>query len=201
MNGGLYQVGQPEGMDPNDLLNIQRRLDYSGRRTGLRIFKRSHTNRISHLLSSVDKLTQSAGRIILGELLYCLRPLYWAAAEAANSEALGSSVRSTSSIAQKTNSSLLKSWWTALMMDLASLTLLIGHRRNGNPLSKEEWRRRRMKLFLYLLRSPIWSHLTSPVLNTTSSAIQKIPLVGSLIDAFLWDWILYWRHPYVSEEG
>jgi hypothetical protein len=86
-------------------------------------------------------------------------------------------------------------------MDLISLGLLSKQGKNGNSHSKDEWNRRRMRLFVYLLRAPIWNRLTSPFLDQTTSVIQKVPLIGGLVHSYLWDWIFYWKHPLYSEEG
>lgn len=165
---------------------MERRRNYVGRRTGLKITKQSDES----------KPQSTTSHLILGELLYILRPLYWASAEAQHYHAVDHDDSSLSP-----SLSLLKAWVTTLGMDLASLNLLSRQRKNGNRWSQEEWNRRRMKLFLYLLRSPIWSRGTSPAMERTSSIVQRIPLLGNLVDACLWDWIMYWKHPYVSEEG
>jgi hypothetical protein len=94
-------------------------------------------------------------------------------------------------------------------MDLLSIRLLERNSgdinqirtRRKNPFASEELRRRRMRLFLYVLRSPVWSQVTEPVLEGSSRGIlQRIPLVGGLAETALWDWILYYKHPFVAEE-
>ena len=86
-------------------------------------------------------------------------------------------------------------------MDLASLRLLADQQRSGNPWAVEEWNRRKKRLLLYLLRTPAWTRLTGPVLEKSTGVLRKLPLLGQLIDVCLWDWVLYWKLPYVAEEG
>jgi hypothetical protein len=95
-------------------------------------------------------------------------------------------------------------------MDLISIRLLKSSTRGNNKASspyynnlatEEELRNRKMRLFLYALRSPIWFEATAPLLDGFSRRIlHRIPLVGSLTETFLLDWILYYQHPFVSEE-
>jgi hypothetical protein len=185
LDGGMYHVDQPPGLSYSERKSMERREQYVGRRTGLRVAKAAQE----------CKRPQRLSLIVLGELLYALRPLYWASAEAKHFQArVGDSQASSSQ-------SLLKAWLTTLAMDSASLGLFSTQHIERNRWSREEWNRRRMKLFLYLLRSPVWSRLTSPVLERSSSIVQRIPLLGRLVDACLWDWILYWKQPYISEEG
>ena len=187
-DGGMYHVDQPPGVSLEEARAINKRHNYIGRRTGLKLTKEQSTPKTASRLSSLRNL-------MIGELLHILRPLYWASAEAQHytihQQLDGAS--SSSSLA------FLKPWLVTLAMDLTSLGLLSNQRRNR--WSIEEWNRRRMKLFLYLLRSPVWSRVTSPVLERSSWVIQKFPFWGKFIDAYLWDFIMYWKHPYVSEEG
>jgi hypothetical protein len=71
-----------------------------------------------------------------------------------------------------------------------------------NIRTEDEIRRRKLRLFLYALRSPVWSTATSPILDLLSKRIlQKIPLLGNFIEIYIWDFILYYQHPFISEEG
>lgn len=117
---------------------------------------------------------------------------------------------------------LLRGWILCLGMDLLSIRLL-EHNNNSNNNSininkihnsnnsdkyhrnirtEDEIRRRKLRLFLYALRSPVWSMATSPILDLLSKRIlQKIPILGNFIEIYIWDFILYYQHPFVSEEG
>ena len=189
LDGGLYHpISDSIGMSEEELRSVQQWRSYSGRRTGLRISRQK----------AETPSSTSSQRVILAELLYILRPLWWAGAEARHATkrpATADTLRALSLDPQ------FHSWVTTLAMDLVSLGLLLGIRRTGNPFNKEEWNRRRLKLFLYLLRVPIWNRVTSPVLEGTTDVALRVPLLGRLVDSYLWDWVLYWKHPFVSEEG
>jgi hypothetical protein len=187
-DGGTFNVDQPPGLTLDQEQALHKRQAYVGRRSGRTVVKYKST--------STSTQQSSAIRVVLAELLYTLRPLYWASAEATHFPATDDDFRPSSS--SLSSFSLLKAWLVTLGMDLTSLGLV---KDQVNPATKEEWNRRRVKLFLYLLRSPIWNQLTAPTIETCSSVLRHIPLVGGLADSYLWDWILYQKHPYVSEEG
>jgi Peroxisomal membrane protein (Pex16) len=188
--GGIYHpMADSVGMSAQEWQAVRKKCSYQGRRTGLKVSSDQSYKCPSTATSA------STQRVILGEILYVLRPHLWAGAEARHACA------SQERVAQLSSDPLLKSWLTTFAMDLLSLRLLSQECRSGNQASKEEWHRRRMKLLLYLLRSPIWTHATFPVLERTSAFLQHLPLLGRVLDSYLWDWILYWRHPFVSEEG
>jgi hypothetical protein len=199
-DGGTYNIDQPtiRGLTLDQEQALHKRHAYVGRRTGLSVAIKSKFKSTT-TTSPQQQSRSSAVQVVLAELLYILRPLYWASAEATHFPAIDDDdSRPSSSL----SSSLLKAWLVTLGMDLTSLGLLVKTDQvQVNPATKAEWNRRRMKLFLYLLRSPIWSQLTAPTVGTCSSVLRHIPLVGGLADSYLWDWILYQKHPYVSEEG
>ena len=195
--GGTFHVGQSKGLTVDQASALERRQSYVGRRTGRRVVQKPPLQQ-QHFHPS------SRQAVMAAELLYFLRPLYWAKAEAKHSIYPNITRKEEDDEEEEedcpTNSwPLLKAWMVTIGMDLISLELLKPN--NYNPLSQVEWKRRRMKLFLYLLRSPIWDRLTSPTLEVCSRVTQCIPLVGRLIEHYLWDVILYWKHPYISEEG
>ncbi|MGK3749333.1 MAG: hypothetical protein ACI8RD_001627 [Bacillariaceae sp.] len=115
---------------------------------------------------------------------------------------------------------LLRGWVLCLGMDLLSIRLLEQNKNNNSKINEihnnhnhnnkyhrnirteDEIRRRKLRLFLYALRSPVWSTATSPILDLLSKRIlQKIPLLGNFIEIYIWDFILYYQHPFISEEG
>jgi len=115
--------------------------------------------------------------------------------------------------------SLFGGWLVCLAADVLSIRLLVGRRRtqqpqqqphghetynssSSNPFEDSEVRRRKLRLLLHLLRAPVWSSHTLPVLEGVSkNLLGRLPVVGTLLETVLWDWILYYQHPYVSEEG
>lgn len=179
MDGGLYQPGVHSVPKSGELQALWRRQSYVGRRTGLRV---SSTNNLG---------SRSAGDWIIGEVLYILRPVFWAAAESSASAA-------TELDQNDDTTSLFRSLVTTFLMDLTSLGLL---KNPSDEISQEEWDRRRKRMFLYFFRSPLWSHLTSPLLERVSYMLHLVPLAGGIADTYLWDWVMYWKHPYISEEG
>jgi hypothetical protein len=196
-DGGTYNIDQPtRGLTVEQEQALYKRRAYVGRRTGRRLVVKSKSTTTTPQQPSQS----SAIRVVLAELLYTLRPLYWASAEATHFPAMDDDSRPSLSYM---SFSLLKAWLVTLGMDLTSLGLLMktDQVQVNNPATKAEWNRRRMKLFLYLLRSPVWSQLTAPTVETCSSVLRHIPLVGGLANSYLWDWILYQKHPYVSEAG
>ena len=172
--GGMYypheEEEQPCSVEEYRSKHIRRQ--YVGRRTG---------RRITAAGGGAASASGSFWALILGELLYIYRPLYWARTEHLQYRPL------------------MRHWMTAAGMDVMSYYLLLQHQ---NKNSREELRRRKMKLLLYLLRSPVWDRYTQRgVAGCVSRNLQNVPLLGRLADTYLWNWLLYWKHPFVSEEG
>lgn len=162
------------------------------------------------------------------EVLYAARPLLWAWLES-RYHALPTTVQSrplltnnplhnTSTSQSNKRRNLFRGWLLCLAMDLLSIRMLEQRPRQQNyktdasssptsttiadPFRSAELKRRKVRLLLYLLRSPIWSQQTLPALEGLSQTVlAKLPLVGNLLDTVLWDWILYYQHPFVAEEG
>ncbi|KAI2511170.1 Peroxisomal membrane protein (Pex16) [Fragilaria crotonensis] len=129
---------------------------------------------------SVPTLTPSKSiwPLMLGEILHLYRPLHWAGVEQARVPTL-------------------LDWAGILGMDVLSLLLL--ERFKHSALNSQELRRRKFKLFLYLLRSPVFDKLTGPAASRAFRITGKVPFVGSLLESYLWEWLLYWKHPFASE--
>jgi Peroxisomal membrane protein (Pex16) len=163
------------------------RMEYVGRRTGRRVT----------FLKDSDHSTPSRSasarwlRVALCELLYLLRPLVQAEADVATCH-------------DTTLSRRMRVWALCLGMDVLSLWSVSGECSGSNPSSNavtvSEWKRRRMRLFLYVLRSPIWERYTEPVVQRVDGVVYRFPLVGGLLRNFIWDWIYYWR-VFRAEEG
>jgi hypothetical protein len=190
MDGGLYHVQQATQRPPSvdqERARMERQ-QYRGRRTNRRVVtRRGHD---SEMLQSPtqqrDSSYRNGMRVILGELLYLIRPLYWAQAEVAT--------------VNQDPSKRWKEWVVALGIDLASLASLKQCKDDGNEITKREWSRRRMRLLLYLLRSPIWELYTQRGADGMSKAVEMLPLFGKLLTNYMWDWLYYWKL-YRAEEG
>lgn len=115
-------------------------------------------------------------RIQLGELLYIVRPLVQAHATSGPQQQLT----------------------VPLLLDLASLWLSAQHT-NNNPISKAEWQRRRIRLWLYLLRSPIWDRYTEPAATVIRDRVEH-NFLGRMASNYIWEWLYYWKD-YRMEEG
>lgn len=180
-DGGMYRVGYEQAVPT--VANAQAlkfRREYVGRRTGRRVMSGEGSsgeqpNRLMWL------------RLMLGEVLRLYRPLYWAQAE--RNEARSSN-----------SQQLWRAWILTLVMEVTSLQCLSGTVSRDNPQSQAELSRRRMKVLLYLLRSPAWNRTTEPIILRTAALLRRVPLLGRLIETYLWEWLLYWKHPFVSEE-
>lgn len=185
---GLQQVG---GMFHSPLaLTLEQeeaRLDrrnYIGTRTGRTVHKPAEDS-ISEKRQSHPSWSRC--RMILGELLYILRPVFLAKAEAGGIHGSGG----------EGSSKLWQAWWTSLGMDVTSLLAL---NLEGNIATRQEWQRRRMRLLLYLLRTPVWKERTSAAVDRLDGALNRVPLLGGLMSAYLQDWLYYWM-VYRAEEG
>jgi hypothetical protein len=171
---------------------------YVGRRTGRKVTKRTmqggdslysphqQQHKIIPLAQRISSALQNnnnlhALSVMLGELLYAYRPLYWAAKEA-------------------TGRASYRSWALAIFMDLLSLQLCQRTTPN-NAATQAELKRRRIRLVLYLLREPMWDNVTSPSSERVGDVLDKVPLLGRLVSTYLRDWLWYMKHPYGSEEG
>jgi hypothetical protein len=195
MDGGLFPSRMSAPTVTQERTRIERE-QYTGRRTGRKVSRRTRGSggeRGGGLSSSQEQVEKGPPpsvmsqvfRTLLGELLYVLRPLLQAESEASSSS---------------TPSKLRRTWVLTFFMDLASLSSLHSSAMHGNLTTREEWRRRRMRLLLYLLRAPIWDRYTQPVAERIGSAVEIVPLAGGLLSSYLWDWLYYWKL-YRAEEG
>ena len=69
--------------------------------------------------------------------------------------------------------------------------------KNQNEDYMYEIHRRKMALFLYLLRCPVWNTFTSPILlddgGVATAVFRRIPVVGRLLETALYDWVMYYK--------
>lgn len=191
MDGGLFMMDVPV---PN-VTQERRRIEqeqYRGRRSGRRVVPRhdglqsltpiEDPSRFPFSLQA-NRLTTVRG--MLGELMYILRPLYQAESELRSGDQ---------------TSLLLRSWLTGFAIDLVSLWTLKKTATQGNEATQYEWKRRRLRLLLYLLRLPVWDLFTEPVVDKLSLIMERVPLIGGLGSNYLHEWLYYWRL-YRVEEG
>jgi hypothetical protein len=177
LEGGLFHAQEGPGIRQEQAK--QERQMYIGRRTGRRLTPGGSGGRPS---TTEQDSKLALMRIVLGELLYILRPLIQAQVDA--SEA-----------------SSMSSWCGLLSMDVASLWSLRDTALGGNnQVTRQEWERRRLRLWLYLLRSPCWDCYAVRPVERVSSAVDRIPLLGRFLTSYLWDWLYYWKQ-YRAEEG
>lgn len=173
MNGGMYWPHEAVGITVEQEQALQQRQAYVGRRTGRTVVKHK----------SVPK-SRSVWMLLVGELLHVYRPLHWAHVE-------------------KQRRPSLTDWLSTLGIDMVSLLLLQSSRGHSSSsvLDKTELHRRKFMLLLYVLRSPVFEKYAEPVASRAFKGLGKIPVMGSLLEAYLWDWLLYWKHPFASESG
>ena len=69
-----------------------------------------------------------------------------------------------------------------------------------NPASVHELHRRRMRLWLYLLQSPIWEMYTEGTIQRCSEILYRLPLLGGFLHNYIYDYIYYWKF-YRTREG
>ena len=174
-DGGLYHPHEGSAPTVEQEHSMQRRHRYVGRRTGRRVTDGGAVGPSS--------ASPSTNAVVAGELLYILRPLYWAEIERIQPK------------------NMKHHLFASFVMDAMSFLLLRRQHQNGNAYTKQEIQRRKLKLFLYLLRTPVWDHLTKPSTDRVSRTLSRVPLLGGLIDVYLRDWLYYLKHPYVTEEG
>jgi hypothetical protein len=158
------------------------RLAYVGRRTGRRL-----------LLEETNIEKDSAGtrwggraalllRIGFCEVLHVSRPLFWAHCKYRHGDQPGQ---------------LWQSWLLSFGMDVTSLACLRGA--DTNAASREEWKRRRLRLLLYLLRPPFGDGISDPVSHQIHRSLEHIPLLGNILSAYLQDWLYYWKVYHLEE--
>ena len=206
-NMGVLQEGGL--LEPNEHLTFSRdenervkKLLYVGKRTGRQI--RYNVNQVQNVmpLTAAATPTTKIGMLILGELMHVYRPLYY----------VQSSLRNESVGGNKGRHGMVKSWIVSLVMDLLSQRLIIAGktvRKGGSECvvdissesTKEEMYRRKMRLAMYLLRSPVWNMATYPIAEKISRVIAHVPLVGKPLVHYLMDVLNYWQRWHFMQEG
>lgn len=112
-------------------------------------------------------------RVQLGEILYTLRPLLQAHSSHPRHQLV-----------------------VPFLLEVGALYLCC---RSSNPASQQEWKRRRMRLWLFLLRSPIWDRYTEPAATAVSRRAET-NFLGRIVSNYVWEWLYYWKE-YRIEEG
>ena len=99
---------------------------------------------------------------------------------------------------------MIKSWIVSLAMDLLSQRLIYAGKtvqkgKNGcvvnisSESTKEEMYHRKMRLTLYLLRSPAWNMATYPLAEKISRIVALVPLLGAPLVDYLMSVLNYWQ--------
>jgi Peroxisomal membrane protein (Pex16) len=149
-------------------------------------------------------------QIKVAEFLHVVRPVIWAWCEA--QYPLATLDVSSSERSRQDRRRLWQAWILSLGTDIASIQLLETannnyhhrYRRHSHERSRVnhtnedymyEINRRKMALLLYGLRCPMWNIVTSPKLldGGISAILQRLPLVGGLLDTAVWDWVMYYK--------
>ena len=159
------------------------RQNYVGRRTGRRL-GREHGKQDA--VQEYPGMAVTKLRLIAGELLYILRPLITTETDSIH---LSGSVGASS-----------KAWLLALVTDLLSLKLLLRDACTGNEMTRAEIQRRKVRLFLHLVRTPVWDRATRPALDRLDDRLRRLPLLGMLLSNYIWECVYYWKL-YGAEEG
>eukprot|EP00522_Entomoneis_paludosa_P000838 CAMPEP_0172470044 /NCGR_PEP_ID=MMETSP1065-20121228/65317_1 /TAXON_ID=265537 /ORGANISM="Amphiprora paludosa, Strain CCMP125" /LENGTH=436 /DNA_ID=CAMNT_0013227869 /DNA_START=197 /DNA_END=1507 /DNA_ORIENTATION=- len=204
---GLLQVGgllgcAPPGAPTAFLEQLeQERHAYVGRRTGRRVMTAS-TRRQRRQERYANGQNQNGGeledeapctnnsqtniRLILGEALYILRPLFWAEVQVAHTDP---------NRAPQSDATIWNAWLLSLGLDIASLVSLHGivTRQKRNTHTTAEWQRRRVRLMFYLLRSPVWDRLSSPTIRRANQILEYLPILGNFLSLYLQDWVYFWK--------
>lgn len=199
---GILQQGGllPSLPRPTVQQEIQRlrRLSYVGRRTGRNVLQHHGENNTDNWPSSPGFVRL---RILLGEVLHILRPLFWAHCKYKHYVRRRRQPHSASSSADGPDNGvndLWHAWLWSLGLDVASLLCLQPCRGQeyGNAATMQELQHRRLRLLLYLLRAPCSDEYTDPLTEKMHSWLTKslpLPWLGSLLAAYLRDWLYYWK--------
>jgi Peroxisomal membrane protein (Pex16) len=181
-------------MTVEQVLTCQKRHLYVGKRSGKR-WTTSPDPSFHHTTTTM--MMNPKLRIQTAELLYILRPLLYTELQKSPQSFSG---------ARGAESSPTPAWvWQmAIVLDLLSLWGLAPAASTGcgTVCHRQEWNRRRMRLWLYALRAPIWENGTQRIAERVGSSLeQTIPIVGRLLRHYFSDWLLYWKEYRLLEEG
>lgn len=190
--GGLLEPNEHLTHSKHEHERIKKLL-YVGKRTGRQM--RYDENQVQSNMPIIATATPGVkiGMVLLGDLLHIYRPLYYVQSSLRN-ERIGGS---------KGRHAMIKSWVISLVLDLLSQRLIIagktvhkgsdGHAVNiFSTSTKEELYHRKMRLALYLLRSPIWTMATYPIAEKISRVLAHVPLIGQPLVDYIMDVFNYW---------
>ena len=191
--GGLLNPNEHVSHAKDEHARVKKLL-YVGKRTGRQV--RYNTNQIHNaipLTASVSPRTK-IGFTVMGDLLHVLRPLYYVQTSLCHENIGGKHGRQ----------GMIKSWIVSLAMDLLSQRLIYAGKtvqkgKNGcvvnisSESTKEEMYHRKMRLTLYLLRSPAWNMATYPLAEKISRIVALVPLLGAPLVDYLMSVLNYWQ--------
>ncbi|ETW03321.1 hypothetical protein, variant [Aphanomyces invadans] len=162
--------------------------EYTGQRSG-RVYRSSRPNQQPPTLSFLDPTYASGNEgatQTAAEVLHILRPVVYAVLCQRQSD--------------RSWVPFLASFSTEIAGILLSTSVEAKRKRVKNDKVDEEYHRRKMCLFLYLLRNPVFSSVTEPVVEGVCNSSQPIPLLGRLIRFAVDNGLHYYqrRHFYTS---
>ncbi|GAX25862.1 hypothetical protein FisN_6Hh100 [Fistulifera solaris] len=169
LQGGIFHNWNGYSTDEEQRL-VEREI-YVGKRCGRQLLIQGRLPSLSTKWSQPMRWKRSIHQLC--ELAYIVRPLL--SAEAGN-RGLG------------------YKWdvfCATLLLDLTSIGLLQKVTTKSNIVSQNEVKRRKLRILLYLLREPCWGSFLQPLMERLGSTVNAVPLVGSLIRSYLWEYLLY----------
>lgn len=174
------------------------RLVYVGKRTGRNVLQKDNNLAYTNHDSSLSQLGRHL-RILVGEWLHTLRPLFWA--QCKYRHYCRSSTTQGDNQSQQNYNRLWEAWLVSLGMDVASLICLAPDN-TDNPATAREWKHRRLRLLLYCLRTPCTDRFADPFFDRIHKWMTEsspLPWLGNLLAAYLQDWLFYWRVYHLEE--
>jgi len=179
---------------------IGRRTGWSGGRDNKQTSDTSNGNKGSLQTKVINCIKAQAipGLFLVGDVLHIIRPYYYAKSQQEYHKYKSEETNYTPN--GHVLKSPLRSWIVSLCMDLFSQKILsmglsLQSEQRGPSLpspcferTKEELQRRKLRLLLYLLRSPIWYTITDPILLRVVDRV-----LGRTIGGYIRSVILCWQ--------
>jgi hypothetical protein len=202
--GGILEPGEKVTKESTERRRISKML-YVGKRTGRRTVRTSKSDYENR--SCLQDKTLALWRLLempqvkmlllaAGEVLHIYRPLYWTTScrdgaklgEADGSRKYRGIISLVKSLAMDILSHILSESGSRVISSNGNTTINI-----SSDATKMELQRRKMRWFLYLLRSPIWDVFTNPVSQFGGKILGCVPFVGKLLARYVIDLLLYWK--------
>ncbi len=179
----------------------------------------NHPNDENHLLQGFtkrfDSTTFKICLLAFGEILHLSRPLFqtYALRQSEQQFQRHQNPHYNVELRKRRRMACMKTWIVSLLMDLIShqctklgttvnvASSISGHGGVTNnhlvdiasPMTKDELYHRKMRLMLYLLRTPVFDVGTLPLAKMLSRVFSHVPLVGQLASNYVMDLLFYWH--------